>query len=169
MYYVLPSLGFWYHSLFLGYDLYHTSSKLSKIFKEVSEKISQQVPKSSFCADILEKKGIFRVMNNIRLLQKEELVKHCRQHYQWSEGLEPGDVIGVEVQVTSEKKGLEVICIFCDFYIYYFITTWLWPSRLMPCLACGRQGVRITAATDQNKLCNNIKEYGFLLFSVTWT
>lgn len=83
--------------------------ELSELFTEVCESISQQVQITSFCADILEKKGIFRVVNNIRLLQKEELVKHCKEPYQWTKGLIPGDVIGVEVHVTSENDGLEVV------------------------------------------------------------
>lgn len=94
---------------FLDYKLLQKSSELSKLIKEVCENISQQVPISSFCADILEKKGIFKVVNNIRLLQEEELRKHCKEPYHWSKGLRPGDVIGVDVRVTSENDGLEVM------------------------------------------------------------
>ena len=85
------------------------------VFKEVCESISNLVPISSFCADILEKKGIFEVVNNIKLLQKEELKKHCREPYQWSNGLRPGDVIGVDVRVTSENDGLGVMYILIYF------------------------------------------------------
>ena len=77
------------------------------LFREVCEKITQ-VPKSSFAADILERTGIFRVLNNIRLLQKEDLDKHCKAPYQWSEGLRPGDVVATEVLVTSDRNGLQV-------------------------------------------------------------
>lgn len=94
---------------FSDYELSQKSLDLSKLFKEVCESISQQVPISSFCADILEKNGIFRVVNNIRVLQKKELRKHCKEPYQWSNGLRPGDIIGAEIQVTSKNDGLEVI------------------------------------------------------------
>lgn len=84
--------------------------ELSKLFMEVHERITQQVPSCSFCADILEQKGIFSVVNSIKLLQKEDLDKHCKELYQWSEGLRPGDVIGMKVQVASENGDLKVIC-----------------------------------------------------------
>ena len=77
---------------------------------EVYDRITQQVPNCSFCADILEKKGIFSVVNSIRLLQREDLVKHCKAPYQWSDGLRPGNVIGMKVQVASENDELKVIC-----------------------------------------------------------
>lgn len=97
---------------FLDNELSQNSLELSKLFKEVCESISQQVKNSSFCADILEKKGILRVVNNIRLLQKEELKKHRKEPYQWSKGLTPGDVIGVKVRVTSKNDGFKVIYTF---------------------------------------------------------
>ena len=50
------------------------------------------------------------VVNSIRLLQKEDLVKRCKEPYQWSEGLRPGDVIGMKVQVAFENDELKVIC-----------------------------------------------------------
>lgn len=53
---------------------------------------------------------MLKVVNNVRLLQNEELTKHCREPYQWSNCLRPGDVIGIEVRVTPEKDGLAVIC-----------------------------------------------------------
>lgn len=87
-----------------------------ELFEEVYEKVTQHVPKSSFAADILERTGIFRVLNTIRLLQKEDLVKHCREPHQWSNGLRPGDVVATEVRVTSERNGLQVIWISVVFF-----------------------------------------------------
>ena len=89
--------------------------ELSKLFKDVCERVTQQVQNSSFCADILDIKGLFTTVNNIRLLKKEELEKHCREPYQWSKGLRPGDVIANEVRVTSDKSELQVIFILVDF------------------------------------------------------
>lgn len=100
--------------------------ELSKLFKDVCERVTQQVQNSSFCADILDIKGLFTTVNNIRLLKKEELVKHCREPYQWSTGLRPGDVIGIEVDVTFANDRLEVICILVNFEI----------SRFMGCIEC---------------------------------
>ena len=94
----------------LDFDLSQKSLELSKLFMEVYERITQQVQNYSFCADILEQKGVFRVVNSIRLLQEEDLVKHCNEPYQWSNGLRPGDVIGMKVQVASENDELKVIC-----------------------------------------------------------
>lgn len=85
------------------------SLELSKLFQEVCKTITQQVPQSSFSADILDRKGISTVLNTIRMLQKEELLKHCREPYQWSKELRPGDVIGFEVRVTPENNKLEVM------------------------------------------------------------
>ena len=89
--------------------------ELSKLFKDVCEKVTQQVQNSSFCADTLDMKGLFTIVNNIRFLKKEELVKHCREPYQWSTGLRPGDVIASEVRVTSDKSELQVILTSIDF------------------------------------------------------
>ena len=89
--------------------------ELSKLFKDVCERVTQQVQNSSFCADILDIKGLFTTVNNIRLLKKEEVLKHCREPYQWSKGLRPGDVIASEVRVTSDKNELQVILILVDF------------------------------------------------------
>ena len=80
-----------------------------ELFREVCENITH-VSKSSFAADILERTGLFRVLKNIRLLQKEDLDKHCKEPYQWSDGLRPGDVIGMKVQVASENDKLKVSC-----------------------------------------------------------
>nr|XP_022306057.1 uncharacterized protein LOC111112658 isoform X2 [Crassostrea virginica] len=84
------------------------SLELSKLFQEVCKKIAQQVPQPSFAADILDRKGISTVLNTIRMLHKEELLKHCREPYQWSKELRPGDVIGFEVRVTPENNKLEM-------------------------------------------------------------
>ena len=89
--------------------------ELSKQFKDVCEKVTQQVQNFSFCADIFDIKGLYTTVNNIRLLKKEELEKHCREPYQWSKGLRPGDVIASEVRVTSDKSELQVILIPLDF------------------------------------------------------
>lgn len=94
----------------LDFNLSQKSLELSKLFMEVYERITQQVPNCSFCADILEQKGIFNVVNSIKLLPKKNLVKHCKEPYQWLDGLRPGDVIGMEVRVTSENDELKVIC-----------------------------------------------------------
>ena len=91
----------------------HKSFELSKLFKDVCERVTQKVQNS--CADILDIKGLFTTVNTIRLLKKEELVKHCREPYQWSKGLRPGDVIASEVRVTSDKNELQVILILVDF------------------------------------------------------
>ena len=48
------------------------------------------------------------------MLQKEELLKHCREPYQWSKELRPGDVIGFEVRVTPDNNEIEVICFLDD-------------------------------------------------------
>ena len=84
--------------------------ELSELFQEVVTRITRQVPKASFAANILDREGIFRVVNSIRILQKEELLKHCREPYQWSKELRPGDVIGFEVRVTPDNNKFEVIC-----------------------------------------------------------
>ena len=97
--------------LCVDFDLSQKSLELSKLFMEVYKRVTQQVPNCSFCADILEQKGIFRVVNSIRLLQREDLVKHCKEPYQWSDGLRPGDVIGMKVQVASKNDEIKVICI----------------------------------------------------------
>ena len=91
------------------------SLELSKLFKDVCEKVTQQVQNSSYCADILDIKGLSTIVNNIRFLKEDELVKHCREPYKWSKGLRPGDVIASEVRVTSDKSELQVILISVDF------------------------------------------------------
>ena len=102
-------------SIFSDSNSSHKSLELSKLFKDVCERVTQQVQNSSFCAEILDIKGLFTTVNNIRLLKKEELVKHCTEPYQWSKGLRPGDVIASEVRVTSDKNELQVILILVDF------------------------------------------------------
>ena len=89
--------------------------ELSELFQEVVTRITRQVPKESFAADILDRKGIFTLVNNMRILQKEELLKHCREPYQWSKELRPGDVIGFEVRVTPDNNEFEVTW-FLDYF-----------------------------------------------------
>ena len=100
---------------FSGFKPTPKSLELSKLFKDVCERVTQQVQNSSFCADIFDMKGLIQTVNSIKLLKKEEIVKHCREPYQWSEGLRPGDVITSEVRVSSGKSGLQVIWISIDF------------------------------------------------------
>ena len=85
------------------------------MFKDVCERVTHQVQNSSFCAEIFDIQGLLTTVNNIRVLKKEELVKHCREPYQWSKGIRPGDVIASEVRVTSDKSELQVNLISFDF------------------------------------------------------
>lgn len=85
------------------------------MFKDVCERVTHQVQNSSFCADIFDIKGLLTTLNSIRVLEKEELLKHCREPYEWSKGLRPGDVIASEVRVTSDKSELQVKLISFDF------------------------------------------------------
>ena len=89
--------------------------ELSELFEDVRERVTYQVQNTSFCAEIFDIKGLLTTVNNIRVLEKEELLKHCREPYQWSKGLRPGDVIASEVRVTSDKSELQVNLISFDF------------------------------------------------------
>ena len=111
----LAPVCIWYHSVFSDFNSSHKSLELSKLFKDVCESVKQHVQNFSFCSDIFDIKGLNTTVNNIRLLKKEELEKHCREPYQWSKGLRPGDVIASEVRVTSDKSELQVILNRLDF------------------------------------------------------
>lgn len=95
---------------YLGYDLFDKSLKLTELFEALCERVTRQVSKPSFAADVLEKKGFLTIVKSIRLLKKEEIVKNSREPFQWAKGIKPGDVTGIEVRLTPENDKIEVIC-----------------------------------------------------------
>ena len=55
---------------YLGYDLFDKSLKLTELFEALCERVTRQVSKPSFAADVLEKKGISNNSKKYKIVKK---------------------------------------------------------------------------------------------------